>query len=132
MGLAQVNGKVDMEVLRELEEKFEKKLKIIQRDLIIKEKKIERMGKTVNAQSDGGHEENSSSRKNLHDKKRSVDIGSYKQNMLVPKLPFMKQGDRISKFGAGYSKLLNRSPPMSPVPQHNQMMNPSGLMSPHS
>ena len=50
--------------------------------------------------------------------------------MLVPKLPFMKQGERISKFGAGYSKLLNRSPPMSPVPLSNQMMHPSGLMSP--
>lgn len=76
MGLAQVHAKVDQEVLRELEEKFEKKLKIIQRDLVLKEKKIERMGKASNAQSDGDN--NSGSRQNLHDKKRSVDVGSYK------------------------------------------------------
>jgi hypothetical protein len=88
------------------------------------------MGKASNAQSDGADDNHSGSRNNLHDKKRSVDVGSYKQNMLVPKLPFMKQGERISKFGAGYSKLLNRSPPMSPVPLSNQMMHPSGLMSP--
>jgi hypothetical protein len=44
----------------------------------------------------------------------------------------MKIGDRISRFGPGYSKLLGvASPPMSPAPIAKHLMHPSGLMSPH-
>ena len=39
------------------------------------------------------------------------------KDALLPKLPFMRQGERISKFGAGYSKLLSIQSPMSPQPE---------------
>ena len=46
--------------------------------------------------SDGGN--NSSPRKN------SIEGHA----LFVPHLPFLKEGDRISKFGVGFSKLLKK------------------------
>ena len=50
---SQVTNKVDQHVVKELEERFEKSLKGIRRDLSIKDKKIERLAKAGTSQGGG-------------------------------------------------------------------------------
>ena len=50
---SQVSNKVDQHIVKELEERFEKSLKGIRRDLTIKDKKIERLAKAGTSQGGG-------------------------------------------------------------------------------
>lgn len=111
-----LQNKVDYNVLRQLEEKFEKKLGLLERDIKIKGKKIALLMKEHGVGGD-----NSASKRSLHEGKNSVDVSSQYSNALMPKLPFMKQGYKIADFGSGYSKLLEKTPPrMSPNPDGSQ------------
>jgi len=51
----------------------------------------------------------------------------------MPKLPFMRQGYKIADFGKGYSQILKKTPPMSPVPRSYQLNSQTAgsLMSPY-
>jgi len=135
---SQISNKVDQHTVKELEERFEKSLKGVRRDLSIKDKKIERLAKSTTSagggNASGGEENNQSSKKSLHGGRGRGPLDQ-RSNSLIPsfqpKLPFMKMGDRISRFGPGYSKLLElASPPQSPGQVSKQLMHPSGLMSP--
>jgi len=108
---------------------MEQKFKSIHKDLKYKEKKLERIARaTSNENSEGLHQ--NSSKKSLRERRKSVDFSqTVVAKALMPKLPFIKDGDRISKFGLGYSRILKNSP-QSPPPMNNQMMPASGLMSP--
>lgn len=103
-----VTNKVDTYIVNNLEEKVDKNVKTLNRDINMSKKKIERLQrKTVslerNQQSgdeeDGGNT-NQHSGKALQDKKMSFDLyNNSKTRQLIPKLPFMKAGNRIASFG---------------------------------
>ena len=76
-------------MVKELEEKFERSLKAVRRDLLIQDKKLARASK--NAASKERSEGNEVSKTNLHDRKNSIDFSqTVTANALHPKLPFMK------------------------------------------
>lgn len=111
---------MDAQILKQLEDKFERKVAVIERDLKLKDKQLKRILRSSNA--DGGYSsDHKSSKKSLHDRRSTMDATM--PGALMPKLPFMKHGGRIADFGKGYAQLLKNSPQqMSPLPYHYSLV----------
>jgi len=90
--------------VKDLDDKVDKNIKTMGRDINMSKKKLNRLVSKTNklekAQS-GDEGDHGGSKKSLHDKKMSFDIqnNSGRNRSLIPKLPFMKAGNRIASFG---------------------------------
>jgi hypothetical protein len=77
-----IRNKVEIEKLNDLEEILDRKFKLIQKDLSIKDKKIDRLNKIQREAAAGGTSDRSPS--------KDDKIEALHTTALVPKLPFIK------------------------------------------
>ena len=100
--------------MQTLEDRFDRRFKLIQKEL----KNLKADGPKESNKSEMAH--NQSSRLSLHETIPSPNA----HRELKPTLPFMKQGERISKYGPGYSKTLKYSV-ITPEETERLMQSPS-------
>lgn len=112
--LQQLAKKAEKEHVQTLEEKMDRRFKLVQKEL----KNLKADGPKESNKSEAAH--NQSSRLSLHETIPSPNA----HRELKPTLPFMKQGERISKYGPGYSKTLKYSV-ITPEETERLMQSPS-------
>lgn len=95
----------------------------IKRDLKIKQKLINKLMAAGGGGGGGSGDERSLKKNGSKASMDKVTTESYHKGF-TSNLPFMKMGDRISKFGMGYSKMLQYHQAMT-SPTRNLPMSPN-------
>ena len=118
--LMKVDQKVDKSDLEGLDQKTAKGMAALTRDLKIKQKLINKLMAT----GGGGSGDERSLKKNGSRASIEKNTEQSYSKAFTSNLPFMKMGDRISKFGMGYSKMLQYHQAMT-SPTRNLPMSPN-------
>lgn len=103
LDLMRLDQKVDKSDLEGLNQKTAKEFAALKRDLKIKQKQINKLNASGGAAGSG--DERSLKKNGSKGSMEKLTTDSYHKGF-TSSLPFMKMGDRISKFGMGYSKML--------------------------
>lgn len=117
-----MDQKVDKSDLEGLDSKTAKEMAAFKRDLKIKQKLIAKL-MSKGGGGGGSGDERSLQKNGSNASMEKVTNESYNK-AFTSNLPFMKMGDRISKFGMGYSKMLQYHQAMT-SPTRNLPMSPN-------
>ena len=112
----------------QISEMIEERLTAIDKNLEVKERKLKQVQQAVKKNANVTPSKNDTQGGHTNEDSPNRGIGTFGQrkntysgieknysNALLPRLPFVKQGERISKYGAGISRIIANQQPVWPA-----------------